>query len=118
MFIKFKSSFVQKSFFLGKSRNWPKSRTNDVMHTKFNCKAEEINEIEVVNSKKTGCKNHRWRRRIKKHSRTSPDVQFKEISMIKQKNRPRTDYEGIGNSFVTIEETAKILLTKNDFKNN
>ena len=33
---------------------------------------------------------------IKKHSRTSPDVQFKEFSFTKQKTRPRTDYEWIG----------------------
>ena len=30
---------------------------------------------------------------IKKHSRASPDVQFKKISLTKQKPRPRTDYE-------------------------
>ena len=30
---------------------------------------------------------------IKKHSRTSPDVQLKEFSWTKQKTRPRTDYE-------------------------
>ena len=36
------------------------------------------------------------RRRNKKHSRTSPDVQFKEFSLTKQKTRPRTDYEWIG----------------------
>ena len=34
--------------------------------------------------------------KIKKHSRTSPDVQFKEFSLTKQKTRPRTDYEWIG----------------------
>ena len=40
--------------------------------------------------------NHRWRRRIKKkQSRTNSDVKFKEFSMSKQKNRPRTDYEWI-----------------------
>ena len=33
---------------------------------------------------------------LKKHSRTSPDVQFKEFSLTKQKTRPRTDYEWIG----------------------
>ena len=33
---------------------------------------------------------------VKKHSRTSPDVQFKEFSLTKQKTRPRTDYEWIG----------------------
>ena len=63
----------------------------------FNCKAVEVTEvIEEVNSKKSGRKNHRWRRRIKKHSRISPDVQFKEFSLTKQKTRPRTDDEWIG----------------------
>ena len=33
---------------------------------------------------------------IKKHSRTSPDVQFKEFSLTKQKTRPSTDYESTG----------------------
>ena len=33
---------------------------------------------------------------VKKHSRTSPDVQFKEFSLTKQKTRPRMDYEWIG----------------------
>ena len=33
---------------------------------------------------------------FKKHSRTSPGVQFKEFSMTKQKTRPRRDYEWIG----------------------
>ena len=33
---------------------------------------------------------------VKKHSRTSPDVQFKEFSLTKQKPRPRTDYKWIG----------------------
>ena len=35
-------------------------------------------------------------RRSKKHSRTSPDVQFKEFPLTKQKTRHRTDYEWIG----------------------
>ena len=29
---------------------------------------------------------------VKKHSRTSPDVPFKEFSLTKQKTRPRMDY--------------------------
>ena len=33
---------------------------------------------------------------MNKHSRTSPDVQFKEFLLTKQKTRPRTDYEWIG----------------------
>ena len=33
---------------------------------------------------------------LKKNSRTSPNVQFKEYSLTKQKTRPRTDYEWIG----------------------
>ena len=40
------------------------------------------------------------RRRIKKHSRTSLDVQFKHFSFTKQKTRPRTDYERIGKPFL------------------
>ena len=35
------------------------------------------------------CVNISW----KKHGRTSPDVQFKEFSLTKPKNRPRKDYE-------------------------
>ena len=52
-----------------------------------------ITDIETVNSKNSGGKNHRWRRRIKKYSRTSPDVQFNEFSLTKQKTRARTDFE-------------------------
>ena len=33
---------------------------------------------------------------VKKRSTTSPDVQFKEILLTKQKTRPRTDYDWIG----------------------
>ena len=36
------------------------------------------------------------RRRSKKHIRTSPDVQFKELTLTEQTTRPRTDYEWIG----------------------
>ena len=62
--------------------------------TNFNCKAVEVTEvIEKVNSKKSGRKNHRWRRLVKKHNRTSLDVQFKEFSLTKQKTRPSRDYE-------------------------
>ena len=32
---------------------------------------------------------------VKKHIRTNPDVQFKEISLTKKKTRPRKDYEWI-----------------------
>ena len=35
---------------------------NDVLHTNYYCKAEVIKK---VNSKKSGCTNHRWKRRIK-----------------------------------------------------
>ena len=51
------------------------SRTKD-----FNCKAVEFTEvIEKVNSKKSGRKNHRWRRFKKKHSRTSPEIKSKGL---------------------------------------
>ena len=57
-------------------------------HTKFNYKAVEIIEIEKINCKKSDRKNHRWRRRIKKkHNRTSPDVEFKEFLLTKQKTK-------------------------------
>ena len=48
--------------------------------TNLNCNAVEFAEIEKVNSKKSGRKKHRWRRRIKKHSGTSPEKQFKELN--------------------------------------
>ena len=36
------------------------------MHTNLNCKAVKVTEvIEKLNSKKSGRKNHRWRRPIK-----------------------------------------------------
>ena len=53
---------------------------------------------------------------VKKHSRTSPDVQFKEFSLTKQKTRPRKDYEWIRknhlekNPIPKIEKTVKIKL--------
>ena len=50
------------------------------MYTNFNCKAVEITEvIEKVNYKKSSSKNHRLRRRIKKHSRTSPEKPFNKL---------------------------------------
>ena len=42
----------------------------------------------------------------KKHSRTSPDEQFKEFSLTKQTSRPKNDYERIG----------KTILKKSDIK--
>ena len=73
-------SFGSHFFGWGKSRNWPKIR-KDVRHTYINCKAVKVNEvIEKVNSTKSGCKNHRWRRRFKKHSRASPEFQSKELN--------------------------------------
>ena len=39
------------------------------------------------------CKTKKERQTTKqKHSRTIPDVQFKEFSLNKQKTKPRTDY--------------------------
>ena len=54
------------------------------------------------------------KKEIQKHSRTSPDVQFKEFSLTKPKTRPRTDKEWIAKtSLKTI--LSKIL--KKDSKN-
>ena len=49
---------------------------------------------------------------MKKHSRTSPDVQFKKFSLTKQKAGPKTDFEWIGktilkNPIQKIEKTVK-----------
>ena len=37
---------------------------------------------------------------VKKHSRTSPDEQFKEFSLTKQTSRPETDYERTGKTIL------------------
>ena len=65
------------------------------MYTNFNCKATEVTE---VNSKKSIPRSQVVRiidgdDELKKHSRTSPDVQFKEFSLTKQKTRPGRNYE-------------------------
>ena len=46
----------------------------------------------------TYVKGNTWSevKRIKKSSKTSPAVQFKEFSLTKQKTRPRSDYEWVG----------------------
>ena len=51
---------------------------------------------------------------IKKPSRTSPDVQFKEFSLTLQATRPRTDNERIGK---TIGKTKKNQMKKKQKKN-
>ena len=59
------------------------------MHSNFNCKAAEVTEvIEKVNFRKSGRKNHRWRRRVKKHSRTSPVIKSKELNKKLRTNVP------------------------------
>ena len=51
-------------------------------------------------------------RRGKKHSRTSPDVQFKEFSLTEQKIRPGTDYEWIGENHLEKKSDPKNRKTK------
>ena len=68
--------------------------------TKNNCKAVEVTE--VIESQ---IRNKNMLDEVKKHSRTNPDVQFKEFSLTKQITRPKTDYERIGK---TISEKIKI----------
>ena len=43
-------------------------------HTNFNYLAVEIGEIEKINSKKSGPKNHRWKRQITKSTMSSIKV--------------------------------------------
>ena len=87
-----------------KLRDWPKSRY-DVPNTNFYCKAIEVTKvIKNVNSKKSG-----WDE-TKKHSRTSPGVQFKEFSLTKPKIKPGIDWVNWKNHF-------KKLDPKNEKKN-
>ena len=51
---------------------------------------EQMNKKQIVTS---DGRNKYLDDEIKKHSRTSPDVQFKESSLTKQKTRPRKEYE-------------------------
>ena len=47
---------------------------------------------EQILKKKTAPQYNSNSLNCKKHSRTSPDVQFKEISLTKKKTRPSTDF--------------------------
>ena len=49
----------------------------------------------------------------KNHSRTSPDVQFKEFSLTKQTSRPRKDHEWIGKTIFKKNQIKKFK-TKTD----
>ena len=82
------------------------------MQTKFNCKAVEVTEaIEKVKVRR----NKNLLDEVKKHSRTSPDVQFKEFSLTKQKTRPRMDYEWIGKTIS--KKRLKTKKTENQWQN-
>ena len=61
------------------------TRANSVSERK-----KSFRKFEQIKTKK-----RRQTTKQKKHSRTSPDVQFKEFSLTK-KTRPKTDYEWIG----------------------
>ena len=74
-----------------------KTRSTKSEKWRYTCNSIEIawtNEQKMAVTSYGRNKNHDDD--IKKHSRTSPDVQFKEFSLTKQKTRPRTDYEWIG----------------------
>ena len=49
--------------------------------------------VKIVTYVKRKKGDEKVKRMKKKHSSTSPDVQFKKFSLTKQKTRPRTDYE-------------------------
>ena len=72
-----------------------KTRSTKSEKWRHTCNSVEIawtNEQKMAVTSYGRNKNHD---EIKKHSRTSPDVQFKEFSLTK-KTRPKTDYEWIG----------------------
>ena len=50
----------------------------------------------------------------KKHNRKSPDTQFKEFSLTKQKTRPGTDYEWIGKTISKKSDRKMKTLSKNE----
>ena len=65
--------------------------------TPFDFKNHENIKIKIKKKTKNQCQNAECHmviknRKRKKHRRTSPDVQFKEFSLTKQKARPKTDY--------------------------
>ena len=64
--------------------NRPKSRTNDVTHTNFNCKAVEVNKIEEG----IGHKNHRWSQWIKNNNRPGLDMNSKKLNEKLRTNSP------------------------------
>ena len=78
-------------------KNAPLRLRNDVTHAHsiWNCMNEWTrSRFEVVLA--SYGRNKNLDNEIQKHSRTSPDVQFKEISLTKEKTRPKTDYKWIG----------------------
>ena len=73
-----------------------KTRSTKSEKRRHACNSVEIawtNEQKVAVTSYGRNKNHD---EIKKHSRTSPDVQFKEFSLTLQTTRPRADNEWIG----------------------
>ena len=54
---------------------------------------------------------------VKKHSRTSPDVQFNKFPLTKQKTRPRTDYEWIWKTISKKNQIKNKKKTENQCQN-
>ena len=91
-----------------------KTRSTKSEKWRHACNSVEIawkNEQKVAVTSYGRNKNHDDE--IKKHSRTSPDVQFKEFSLTKQKTRPRTDYKWIGKTIYKKNPIQKIEKTVN-----
>ena len=90
MFIKFKVHLARsEDIFLSEVSHAidEKMRTNDVTHTNFICKAVETTEIFLKNSipRSQVARIIDGDDELQKHHRTSPDVQFNEFSLSKQK---------------------------------
>ena len=84
-----------------------KTRSSKSEKWRHTCNSVEIawtNEQKVAVTSYGRNKNHDDE--IKKHSRTSPDVQFKEFSLTKQKTRPR----------MAMSELRKPFFKKNQIK--
>ena len=78
--------------------HWVNAFTNHSVETVSEVSQKSKVKVMTYVKQKTWSKGNNWQKVIEltKHSRTGPDVQFKEFSLTKQKTRQSTDYEWIG----------------------
>ena len=90
-----------------------KTRSTESKKWRHTCSSVDIawtNEQKVAVTSYGRNKNHDDE--IKKHSRTSPEEQFKEFSLTKQTSRPKTDYERNGKTILKKSDKKKFKKTR------